>query len=123
MGNDNTHDKQVETGRNPDGTFKKGFSGNPEGRPRKGMAWSDVVIDVGEDVLPSGMTKKEFIVQKVYELARKGEVKAIKLLWDSLVGNRNISEVYGKVEHTLSYKDALKLINERDTVSQPQESS
>ncbi len=26
---------QEESGRNPDGTFKKGFSGNPAGKPRK----------------------------------------------------------------------------------------
>lgn len=27
-------ENRVETGRNPDGTFKKGFTGNPGGRPR-----------------------------------------------------------------------------------------
>ena len=47
-----------------------GFALNPDninrnGRPRKGMAWKDVVIDMGDDEMKDGKTRKEEIVAKV----------------------------------------------------------
>jgi|WetSurMetagenome_2_1015567.scaffolds.fasta_scaffold02897_18 hypothetical protein len=39
--------EQAETGRNPDGTFKKGFSGNPKGGPKKPTIWT--YLEDGED--------------------------------------------------------------------------
>ena len=95
-------DKQVES-KIPNPTGKGGFGDNPNninlnGRPRKGMAWKDVVIDIGDEeaLAGSGKTRKEVIVSKVYDEAYKGNMDAVKLLWNSLVGNKNVNEVSGR---------------------------
>lgn len=116
MKKDNNNSKTAEN------NSGRGFASHPEninrnGRPRKGMAWSDVVIDIGEDELPNGTTKKEYIVQKVYDLAKNGEVKAIKLLWDSLVGNKQTIQHSGSMEHTVSFADVLKIIQDESRAS------
>jgi len=77
-----------------------GFALNPDninrnGRPRKGMAWKDVVIDMGDDEMKDGKTRKEEIVAKVYKEANKGNMDAIKLLWNSLVGTKTQNEISG----------------------------
>jgi len=87
--------KQVET-RDEHGRWNEGVSGNPQGRPRKGMAWKDVVVDIGEEELEkSGTTRKEYIVKTVFNKAASGDLDAIRLLWNSLVGNKTTNEFEG----------------------------
>jgi hypothetical protein len=47
-----------ETGRNPDGTFKPGFSGNPEGRPKD--------------------TLKEYIAKKLRDMSEEEKEEFLK---------------------------------------------
>lgn len=66
---------QGETGRNEDGTFKKGFTGNPNGRPPKRRIENYITED---DVVA--------IVEKAREEALKGKPDLLKELLGYMFG-------------------------------------
>ena len=69
---------------------KKGVSGNPNGRPRKGQTFTDILEGVlGEEVVKHNgktITGKEAVARKLLELAIKGDMKAIQYIGDRLDG-------------------------------------
>lgn len=67
--------------------FKKGQSGNPNGRPPKDISLTDLMRNFLAGV-PEGQKKarKEFLVTKVYEMAMKGDQAALKLVWNYVEG-------------------------------------
>jgi hypothetical protein len=65
---------QEKTGRNPDGTFKEGVSGNPNGRPKR-KTFRDYFTDVDEAELmervKQAMSEKEIMKMIVEQLFGK----------------------------------------------------
>ena len=69
--------------------FKKGQSGNPNGRPKKGQSWADVLkrlCDEEIDFKGEKLTKMEAIGRKLLSEAIQGEQWAINALMDRIDG-------------------------------------
>jgi hypothetical protein len=63
----------------PETEFKKGQSGNPNGRPKKLPALDLIMANVmGQE--KDGITAAEAIIMKLREQAAKGDIKAAQLL-------------------------------------------
>tara|TARA_R110002096_G_scaffold205510_1_gene391406 strand:+ start:51 stop:431 length:381 start_codon:yes stop_codon:yes gene_type:complete len=72
--------------------FKKGTSGNPNGRPKSGFALNEYITELAN--IPVGKTKKtmlEAVVAKVYEEALNGNMTAVAYLSDRILGKPNQS--------------------------------
>lgn len=68
-------------------TFKKGQSGNPNGRPRKNKAMSEELRRLLQRQAPG--TKRsnlEVLVAKLLDMAEAGQLDAIKYICDRLEG-------------------------------------
>lgn len=63
--------------RNEKGQWEPGESGNPQGRPKKGEALTDVL---------RSKVDKETIAEKLIELAMSGDVQALKYVYDRVDG-------------------------------------
>ena len=69
--------------------FKPGKTGNPNGRPKKGNSWKDVLAEAMEkEHTVGGETKslKRIIGDVLSKKALKGDLKAIEMLMDRLEG-------------------------------------
>ena len=66
--------------------FKKGQSGNPNGRPRKLPELSVLLADVLGEQTKEGLTAAEDILRAMYARARKGDTRAAELLLDRAYG-------------------------------------
>ena len=65
--------------------WKKGQSGNPNGRPKKLPALDLIMANVmGQE--KDGITAAEAIIMKLREQAAKGDIKAAQLLLDRAYG-------------------------------------
>jgi hypothetical protein len=79
-------DYEVGFGRPPEHTqFKKGVSGNPNGRPRSPTSFQAVVRQMGDSMLPTlingqEMTYREAVVMQLYTQAVKGQLRAILII-------------------------------------------
>jgi hypothetical protein len=71
---------------NPRNQFQKGESGNPKGRPKRDWTWAGLMEEASEEALESGKTKKEILVDKIFELALKGDMMAIKEVFNRMDG-------------------------------------
>jgi hypothetical protein len=72
--------------------FKKGQSGNPNGRPKKLPELDKLLADVlGEE--KDGMTAAEAILKALRRRAVKGDVRAIEVMFD---------RAYGKARQTIA---------------------
>lgn len=69
----------------PKTAFKPGQSGNPKGRPRKGMSFSDIIRELSDEV-QDGKTVREQIVAKTIEFAKKGVPWAVAWVVDRMEG-------------------------------------
>lgn len=93
---DNTGSFQVP--RNPDGTIMKGYSLNPKGKPKGAISFASVLRkialeqdkDAPVEYNPDGSIKKrtslEIVTRKLIELAKAGDMQAIKEFTDRLDG-------------------------------------
>jgi len=68
------------------GRWGKGNSGNPNGRPRRGNTLADELRKVLNRKGPDGKKNNVAIAEKLVELARSGEVKAIREIFDRVDG-------------------------------------
>ena len=66
--------------------FKKGQSGNPNGRPKKEHCIADLLKVSGTDVLEDGRTKLQAIVDELYKKAQGGDLKAMEMIFDRIDG-------------------------------------
>jgi hypothetical protein len=88
--------------------FKKGESGNPNGRPKKLPELDKLLADVlGEE--KDGITAGEAILKALRAKASKGDVRAAEVLLD---------RAYGKAKQTMdvsvSKKNLPEWLNEED---------
>lgn len=72
--------------RNDKGQFKKGMSGNPNGRPKSDFALNEHIINLANVELEDKKTMLEAVVAKVYDEALKGNMTAISFLSDRILG-------------------------------------
>jgi hypothetical protein len=66
--------------------WKKGQSGNPNGRPKSGFALNEYITDLANVELEDKKTMLEAVVRKVYEEALDGNMTAINFLADRILG-------------------------------------
>ena len=95
-------------------TWKKGESGNPNGRPKKGLAWADVLREIADEEVKGKdekMTKMDAIARMVFKKAFEGDLGAINILMDRIDGKpRQIIEANMKqVNVLIDGKDAKRL--------------
>ena len=64
--------------------WKKGQSGNPNGRPKKDRCISDILREQGFDIIENKQTNLRLIIDKLYAKARGGDLKAIDMIFDRL---------------------------------------
>lgn len=106
-----------EVARNPDGTFPKGTSGNPLGRPpsKRNQLTNlkqDLEIAIRRNVRPSEISE---IVNKMVEMAKEGSVGAAKLILDKTVSNAK------DVEEVKNEGGGVRIIIENVTVGREKE--
>jgi hypothetical protein len=73
---------------NKETQFKKGKSGNPKGRPKKGETLTEILeeyLDTKEKVKDK-KTRKQKLIEKAVALAMKGDLTALKYVWNRLDG-------------------------------------
>jgi len=68
------------------GSFKKGQSGNPNGRPKKGTALTDILSLNLDKADKSGKLLREAIAEKLIDAALNGDIIALKYVFDRLDG-------------------------------------
>ena len=88
----------------------KGQSGNPGGRPKKPFAFITVIEEVLKEKGPDGIENRRAIVRKLVEVARDGNLEAIKILLERVDGKaverKEISGIAGgPLEFTFSIFD------------------
>lgn len=77
--------------------FKKGQSGNPNGRPKKLPALDKLLADVlGEE--KDGLTAADAILRKLRAMAAAGNIRAAEILLD---------RAYGKAKQTMEHTGSL----------------
>ena len=72
--------------------WKKGQSGNPNGRPKSGFALNEYITELANT--PVGRSKKtmlEAVVNTVYQEALGGNMTAVNFLADRILGKPNQS--------------------------------
>ena len=69
--------------------WKKGVSGNPRGRPKKGDSLTSLLKEEIAKICPADREKrtwKELVVRATLQLAMKGNATALKEIWERLDG-------------------------------------
>jgi hypothetical protein len=72
--------------------FKKGQTGNANGRPRKLPALDKIIAEVLGEESPTGITAAQQILKALRTKAKRGDVRAAELLMD---------RAYGKAKQTV----------------------
>lgn len=71
---------------NPDNYFKPGQSGNPKGRPKRDWTVQSLIEEAMEESDESGIPAKKIIYQKLVNLAKRGDIQAVKEINQRLDG-------------------------------------
>jgi len=91
--NDKTGEKQASPDtenkieRNSDGTFPKGKTGNPNGRPREKSLTTQLKEALKQNEKNTGQPYDALLVNRLLERAiSQGDMKAIQMIWERLEG-------------------------------------
>jgi hypothetical protein len=87
-GNKRNKKGQFVKGNKEGNRFKKGESGNPNGRRN---SFSDILQEIG-DISIDDRSKREALMQKLYAMALRGDLNAIKFIVEKLEG-KNLERV------------------------------
>ncbi len=75
---------------NKDTQFKRGNNANPNGRPKKGTAITDVLRKYADlkvtDLSGDSMTRKEALAKTLWGAALEGDLVAVKYVYDRIDG-------------------------------------
>ena len=86
--------------------FKKGQSGNPNGRPKKLPELDKLLADVlGEE--KDGVSAADAILRKLRAMAASGNIRAAEILLDRAYGKPKQSvdlKADADIQHTVSFK-------------------
>ena len=97
--------------RDSKGRFVKGSSGNPKGRPRKGMSLTELL----DDYLKSkrkGILAKDAFIQKLLQLAiDDGNIAAMKMIYDRMEG-----QALAKSRVSLEHREPLEFYVGHDEI-------
>src|ERR1700733_4043508 len=89
--------------------FKKGQSGNPDGRPKGGRNRATVLADqIFDDKLFGADKKAEAIIAKAIDLAVGGDTACIRFCLDRMMPIRKDRPVHFELPKMTEVKDALK---------------
>ncbi len=69
MNKKNTPSQQGKSRRDNQGRFKSGYSGNPGGRIPQKESFAQIIRDYGQETDETGLTHKQLIVKKVFDMA------------------------------------------------------
>ena len=89
--------------------FKKGFSGNPAGRPLKLPDLDQIMIKVLNEAGSNGITKMERIFKKLAAKAEAGDIRAIELIQDRAYGKLKTMAAVDIQLETLSEETIIKI--------------
>lgn len=79
-----TIDKRLE---NLKPRWVKGESGNPNGRPKKEFSLTEGLREyISETDLEKKRERKDILIEKTYQMALRGDLGAIKEIWNRLEG-------------------------------------
>lgn len=67
-------------------SFKPGESGNPNGRPKRDWTWSGLMEESMDEQDETGESYKKIIIKKIRTLGTKGDMIAIKELFNRMDG-------------------------------------
>ena len=79
-------------------SWKKGQSGNPRGRPRRGSCLADLLRRELDRADSAGVPHKQAIVSRLVELACEGSLPAIQQIFDRLEGRPTQRQEVGGTE-------------------------
>jgi len=97
-------EEPAETGRAPNGQFDKGQSGNPQGRPRG----SRNKATLAAEAMLEG--EAELLTRKVLDIAREGDLTALKLCLDRILPARRERLLQFELPPLRSASDAPRAI-------------
>lgn len=72
--------------RNPDGTFRKGFSGNPQGKPKGCVSLTSLLRKKLDEMREDGSTAADALIEATFRDALAGDAQARKLCWEYIDG-------------------------------------
>lgn len=82
---------EIMVKRDENGRIKPGSILNPDGKPKGTKHMSTVLSQALELNNKDGLTNQEVIIQKVIDLAKEGNMKAIELVWNRVEGKSAIT--------------------------------
>jgi len=102
---------------NPATQFKKGESGNPDGRPKKEESLTDLMREFLRKI-PEGEKKtyKELFIRKCFSIAMKGDIAAMKMIWNYLEG-MPLQKFGGDKDNPLFIQLSEQIAQKRDIAS------
>jgi len=92
--------------------FKPGQSGNPNGRPKKGQTFTDLLKEyLAQETKEPGKTRYDKLIEKMYEFAMQPDATMMKYLVDRVDGKpaesvQLSSDADEPMEITIVVKDA-----------------
>lgn len=102
------NNSRIMVERDGNGRIKPGSILNPEGKPKGTKHMSTILSGALGLSNKDGLTNQEIIIQKVIDLAKEGNMKAIELVWNRVEGKspitieRNIPKPLMEVDIDLS---------------------